>query len=161
MRPHLLTLAVFCALAMPALPAVAQFATLPPADAPMRFSPAQCGALREIEGGVATRSAADIERIGAAMEANQNADPVEVARISGLSVPTVSTMGALNQQDAMAFSLVFGSMLRHYHPDLLMKVLRERAPLGQVPDISGNPFGMAVLDGMLNAAQQSYLTQCS
>ncbi|WP_420344089.1 hypothetical protein [Paenirhodobacter sp.] len=127
----------------------------------MRFTPAQCSALKEIEGGVATRSAADIEKIGAAMEANKNADPAEVARISGLSVPTVSTLGSLNQQDGMAFSLVFGSMLRHYHPDLLMKVLRERGPLGQVPDVAGNPLGMGLLDGMLNTAQQRYLTQCS
>ena len=127
----------------------------------MRFTPAQCSALKEIQGGVATRSAADIEKIGAAMEANKNADPAEVARISGLSVPTVSTLGSLNQQDGMAFSLVFGSMLRHYHPDLLMKVLRERGPLGQVPDVAGNPLGMGLLDGMLNTAQQRYLTQCS
>lgn len=127
----------------------------------MRFTPAQCSALQEIQGGVATRSAADIEKIGAAMEANKNADPAEVARISGLSVPTVSTLGSLNQQDGMAFSLVFGSMLRHYHPDLLMKVLRERGPLGQVPDVAGNPLGMGLLDGMLNTAQQRYLTQCS
>jgi hypothetical protein len=158
MRPHLLSLAVLSALA---LPAASQFATLPPADTPMRFTPAQCSALKEIEGGVATRSAADIEKIGAAMEANKNADPAEVARISGLSVPTVSTLGSLNQQDGMAFSLVFGSMLRHYHPDLLMKVLRERGPLGQVPDVAGNPLGMGLLDGMLNTAQQRYLTQCS
>ena len=61
----------------------------------------------------------------------------------------------------MAFSLVFGSMLRQYHPDLLMKVLRERGPLGQVPDVSDNPLGMALLDGMMNSAQQNYLTQCS
>lgn len=158
MRPHLLSLVVLGALSQPA---TAQFATLPPTDAPMRFSSEQCGALREIEGGVATRSAADIEKIGAAMEANQHADPAEVARISGLSVPTVSTIGGLNQQDGMAFSLVFGSMLRHYHPELLTKVLRERGPRGQVPDIAGNPLGMSLLDGMMNTAQQSYLTQCS
>lgn len=161
MRAHVPALIFLGALALPALPAVAQFATLPPSDEPMRFSPAQCGALREIQGEVATRSAEDIEKIGAAMEANQNADPTEVARISGLSVPTVSTIGALNQQDGMAFSLVFGSMLRHYHPELLTKVLRERGPRGQVPDISGSPLGMSLLDGMMNTAQQSYLTQCS
>ncbi len=158
MRPYILPLVVFGALAMPA---AAQFATLPPADASMRFSAEQCGALREIEGGVATRSAADIEKIGAAMEANQHADPAEVARISGLSVPTVSTIGSLNQQDGMAFSLVFGSMLRHYHPELLTKVLRERGPRGQVPDIASSPLGMSLLDGMMTTAQQNYLTQCS
>ncbi|WP_136684252.1 hypothetical protein [Falsirhodobacter xinxiangensis] len=156
MRLCLLSLAV-CSFGLPAL---AQFATLPPAGTPMGFSPAQCSALQEIENAVATRSAGDIERIGAAMEANQNADPAEVARISGLSVPTVSTIGALGQQDGMSFSLVFGSMLRYYHPDLLVKVLRERGPLGQVPDVSGSPFGMTLLDGLMNTAQQSYLAQC-
>lgn len=157
MRQSILAFAVFTGLATPAL---AQFQTLPPAGTPMSFSPAQCSALKEIEGGVATRSAEDIERIGAAMEANRNADPVEVARVSGLSVPTVATMGALGPQDGMAFSLVFGSMLRYYHPDLLVKVLRERGPLGQVPDISGSPFGMALLDNMMDGAQQGYLSQC-
>ncbi|MFC3061667.1 hypothetical protein [Paenirhodobacter populi] len=82
----------------------------------MRFSPEQCGALREIECGVATRSVADIEKIGAATEADQHADPAEVARLSARPVPTVPTIGNLNQQDAMAFSLVFGSMLRHIIP---------------------------------------------
>lgn len=154
---RLLALAVICAVATPAL---AQFATLPPAGTPMGFTPAQCSALREIEGAVATRSAADIERIGAAMEANQNAEPAEVARISGLSVPTVSTLGGLGPQDGMSVSLVFGAMLRQYHPDLLVKVLRERGPLGQVPDVSNSPFGMALLDGLMNTAQQSYLAQC-
>lgn len=152
--------AAFCALALSALPAAAQFADLPPPGTPMSFSPSQCAALREVQGAVATRSAADIEKVGAAMEANQNADPAQVARMSGLSVPTVSTIGSLDQQDGMAFSLVFGSMLRQFHPDLLMKVLRERGALGQVPDVSGNPLGMALLDGMMNTAQQSYLTQC-
>ncbi|MPL91083.1 hypothetical protein SDC9_37146 [bioreactor metagenome] len=161
MRTSLFVLAAFCALAAPALPAGAQFATLPPSDAPMSFSPAQCSALREIEGGVATRPAAEIERIGAVLEANQNADPVEAARVSGLSVPTVATMGALTPQQGMAFSLVFGSMLRQYHPDLLLKVLRERGPLGQVPDVSDSPLGMTLLDGMLDTAQQNYLMQCS
>lgn len=161
MRPHLLSLVAFCALAVPALPAAAQFASLPSTDAPMNFSPAQCSALREIEGGVATRSAAEVERIGAVLEANQHAEPAEVARISGLSEPTVATMGALDPQQGMAFSLVFGSMLRHYHPDLLVKVLRERGPLGQVPDVSDSPLGMTLLDGMLDTAQQNYLMQCS
>lgn len=141
--------------------AQAQFATLPPADTPIAFSASQCAALREIEGAVANRSAGDIERIGAAMEANRYADPTEVARISGLSVPTVSTIGGLSQQDGMAVSLAFGSMLRHYHPALLTKVLRERGALGQVPDVADNPFGMALLDGMMNGAQQSYLGQCT
>lgn len=154
---RLLALAVTCAFATPAL---AQFATLPPAGTPMGFAPAHCSALREIEGAVATRSAADIERIGAAMEANQNAEPAEVARISGLSVPTVATLGSLGPQDGMSVSLVFGAMLRQYHPDLLVKVLRERGPLGQVPDVSGSPFGMALLDGLMNTAQQTYLAQC-
>lgn len=144
-----------------ALPAAAQFSTLPQGDTPMNFSRAQCGALGEIEHAVATRSAGEIERIGTAMEAHQNADPAEVSRISGLSLPTVSTMGGLDQQSGMAFSLVFGAMLRQYHPELLMKVLSERGPLGQVPDVSNNPLGMAVLDGLMNSAQQSYLAQCS
>jgi|GEM_PF-2855452 len=161
MRLCLSALTLFCALNLTALPVAAQFATLPPAGESMSFSSAQCGALREIQNAVATRSADDIERIGAAMEANQYADPAEVARISGLSVPTVTTMGSLNQQDGMAFSMVFGSMLRQYHPDLLMKVLRERGPLGQVPDVSGNPLGMALLDGLMNTAQQTYLEQCA
>ncbi|WP_435169314.1 hypothetical protein [Falsirhodobacter sp. 1013] len=161
MRHRILAATVLCVSVLPALPALAQFATLPSAGTAMDFSGAQCDALREVESAVSTRSANDIERIGAAMEANQNADPAEVARISGLSVPTVSTMGGLDQQDGMAFSLVFGSMLRQYHPDLLMKVLRERGPLGQVPDVSDNPLGMALLDGMMNSAQQNYLTQCS
>ncbi|WP_128253775.1 hypothetical protein [Falsirhodobacter deserti] len=158
MRHILFPIAAFLALA---LPATAQFATLPPAGMPMAFSQAHCSALGEIEGAVATRPADEIERIGAAMEANQNADPVEVARISGLSVPTVTTMGGLDRQSAMAFSMVFGSMLRQYHPDLLMKVLRERGPLGQVPDVSASPLGMVLLDGLMNTAQQTYLTQCS
>jgi len=161
MRRHLLPLAALGALAAAVLPAGAQFATLPPPDTPMSFSPAQCSALREIEGGVANRSAAEIERIGAVLEANQHADPAEVARLSGLSLPTVATMGALNPQQGMAFSLVFGSMLRHYHPELLLKVLRERGPLGEVPDVAGSSFGMTLLDGMMDTAQQNYLTQCS
>lgn len=161
MRAHLLSLATACAFAAPALPALAQFATLPPSDAPMNFSAAQCSALHEIETGVATRSADEIERIGAVLEANQNADPAAVAQLSGLSLPTVTTMGALDPQQGMAFSLVFGSMLRHYHPELLLKQLRMRGPLGQVPDVSGSPLGMAVLDGLLDTAQQNYLTQCS
>lgn len=158
MRQFLLPLVALCALAGPA---AAQFATLPPPGTPMRFSPAQCSALSEIQGAVATRSAEDIEWIGAAMEANQNADPTEVARISGLSVPTVTTMGGLDPQSGMAFSLVFGAMLRQYHPDLLTKVLQERGALGQVPNVSGSPLGMTLLDGVMNTAQQSYLTQCS
>lgn len=160
MHQSLLAATVLCAVALPVVPALAQFATLPSAGTPMTFSRPECDALREIEGAVATRSANDIERIGAAMEANRNADPAEVSRISGLSVPTVSTMGGLDQQQGMTFSLVFGSMLRQFHPDLLTKVLRERGPLGQVPDVSGNPLGMALLDGMMNSAQQNYLTQC-
>ncbi|MEI4486498.1 hypothetical protein V8J36_09865 [Frigidibacter sp. MR17.14] len=159
MRIVLVRIATLLALAP--LPAAAQFATLPPADQVMSFSPAQCSALSEIHTAVASRSSDDIERIGAAMEANRYGDPAEVSRISGLSIPTVTTMGALDQQQGMAFSLVFGSMLRQYHPELLMKVLRERGPLGQVPDVSGNPLGMALLDGMLNSAQQSYLGQCT
>ncbi|MDB6454286.1 hypothetical protein [Falsirhodobacter sp. 20TX0035] len=161
MRQHLLSLVLLGTLALAAQPSGAQFATLPSAGTPMVFSPPQCNALREVEDAVATRSADDIERIGAAMDANRNASPAEVARISGLSVPTVTTMGALDQQQGMAFSLVFGSMLRQFHPDLLMKVLRERGPLGQVPDVSSNPLGLALLDGLMNTAQQSYLTQCS
>lgn len=161
MRLALIAISASCAVAAAVPSANAQFATLPPAGTQMGFSPAQCGALQEIENAVATRSADDIERIGAAMEANQNAQPEEVARISGLSVPTVSTIGALGPQEGMTFSLVFGSMLRHYHPDLLVKVLRERGPLGQVPDISNNPFGMTLLDGLMNTAQDSYLSQCT
>ncbi|MCJ8141239.1 hypothetical protein [Falsirhodobacter halotolerans] len=155
---HIVSSLAICALS--ALPAAAQFATLPSPSSPMVFSPAQCGALQEIQGAVATRSAAEIERIGAAMEANQNADPADVARISGLSLPTVTTIGRLSQQEGMVFSLTFGSMLRHYHPDLLTKVLRERGPLGQVPDVTNNPFGMALLDGLMTSAQEAYLSQC-
>lgn len=161
MRQRLLTLIALCTLSLSVHPAAAQFATMPPAGTPMSFSPAQCSALGEIHDAVSTRSAAEIERIGAAMEAAQNSDPAYVSQISGLSLPTVSTMGSLDPQSGMAFSLVFGSMLRQYHPELLMKVLRERGPLGQVPDVSASPFGMTLLDGLMNTAQQSYLTQCT
>ncbi len=160
MRFRLCTLAVVALVAQAPF-AQAQFATLPQTGTPIAFSPPQCAALREIEGAVANRSADDIERIGAAMERNRYADPIEVARISGLSVPTVSTIGGLSQQDGMAVSLAFGSMLRHYHPALLTKVLRERGALGQVPDVADSPFGMALLDGLMNGAQQSYLGQCT
>lgn len=161
MRSCLFFLAAAGAFALPTLPAIAQSALLPSDDVPMNFSPGQCNALNEIQGDVATRSAQDIERIGAAMAANRNADPRQVARISGLSMPTVETMGAMDPQSGMAFTLAFGSMLRQYHPELLMRVLREYGPLGQLPDISDNPLGMAVLDNMLNTAQQNYQEQCS
>lgn len=161
MRFTILPVAVSCACVTLSLPAAAQFATLPQADAPMQFSPDQCNALHELQNGVASRSASEIQKIGDAMEANQNADPATVAQISGLSVPTVSTIGSLSQQDGMIFSLAFGSMLRHYHPELLSKVLRERGARGQIPNISDNPLGMTVLNGMMDTAQQSYLTQCS
>lgn len=160
MRPVLSATCAGSLLALLSLPAAAQFANLPQGGGPMRFSPDQCSALHEVQGAVATRSADDIERIGAAMEANRNGTPEEVSRLSGLSLPTVTTMGGLDQQGGMAFSLVFGSMLRHYHPELLTKVLRERGPLGQVPDVAGSPLGMAVLDGMMTTAQDSYLAQC-